>query len=75
MNNERRKQLKDWIARAKILKSQLEKIESDEEDSFESMPDGLKSTINGINSEEAIDKLNEAIECIEDAIDCVDEVV
>ena len=39
------------------------------------MPEGLQSTINGMNSEEAIDKLNEAIECVEEAIDCVDEII
>lgn len=75
MNNERRKQLKSWVEKAKILKLQLEKIESEEEEAFDNMPEGLQSTINGMNSEEAIDKLNEAIECVEEAIDCVDEII
>ena len=75
MNNERRKQLKSWVEKAKILKLQLEQIESEEEEAFDNMPEGLQSTINGTNSEEAIDKLNEAIECVEEAIDCVDEII
>ena len=75
MNNERRKQLKRWVEKAKVLKFQLEQIESEEEESFDNMPEGLQSTINGMNSEEAIDKLNEAIECVEEAIDCVDEII
>ena len=75
MNNERRKQLKNWVEKAKVLKFQLEQIESEEEEAFDNMPEGLQSTINGTNSEEAIDKLNEAIERVEEAIDCVDEII
>ena len=75
MNNERRKQLKSWVEKAKALKFQLEQIESEEEEAFDNMPEGLQSTINSMNSEEAIDKLNEAIECVEEAIDCVDEII
>lgn len=75
MNNERRKQLKSWVEKAKALKFQLEQIESEEEEAFDNMPEGLQSTINGMNSEEAIDKLNEAIECVEEAIDCIDEII
>lgn len=75
MNNERRKQLKSWVEKAKVLKFQLEQIESEEEEAFDNMPEGLQSTINGMSSEEAIDKLNEAIECVEEAIDCVDEII
>ena len=75
MNNQRRKKLKDWIRKAQGLKNDLENIAMEEEMAFESMPEGLQSTMNGMNSEEAIDKLNEAIECVEESIDCINEII
>ena len=75
MNNERRKQARQWIAKARALQSELECIASDEEEAFDNMPEGLRSTINGMNSEEAIDKFNEAIECVEEAIECIEEII
>lgn len=75
MNNKRRQQLREWIKRIEIIKNELESICSDEEDSFEMMPEGLKGTINGINSEEAIDKMNDAIICVEEAVEAIEEIV
>ena len=75
MNNERRKQLKELIKKIEILKSELERIESEEEFAFDSMPEGLQGTLNGMNSEEAIDKMTEAIECIDEAIECIEEII
>ena len=75
MNNQRRRKLKEWVVKAQGLKSELESIVMEEEMAFENMPEGLQATMNGMNSEEAIDKLNEAIECVEEAIDCVNEIV
>lgn len=75
MNNKRRQQLKEWIKRIEIVKSELESICSDEEDSFEMMPEGLKGTLNGMNSEEAIDKMNDAIICVEEAVEAIEEII
>jgi hypothetical protein len=75
MNNKRRQQLKEWIKSIEQKKRELEKICSDEEDSFEMMPEGLKGTLNGMNSEEAIDKMNDAIVCIEEAVEAVEEII
>ena len=74
MNKKRRQQLQEWLKKLEILKKELESICSDEEYSFDNMPEGLQSSMNGMNSEEAIDKMNEAAECIEDAISCVEEI-
>ena len=80
MNKNRRQQLKEWKYRASLwveqgeaLKSELESIHSDEEMYFDCMPENLQGSQNGINSEEAIDKMNEAIECLDDAIGYVNE--
>ena len=75
MNNERRKQLRELIKKVEILKGDLERIESDEEFAYDNMPENLQSTLNGTNSEEAIEKMNEAIEYIDDAIGCIEEII
>ena len=75
MNKNRRQQLREWIKRIEAIKSELESICSDEEDSFEMMPEGFKGTTNGMNSEEAIDKMNDAIICIEEAVETIEEII
>lgn len=75
MNNTRRKQLREWIKRIEVIKGELELICSDEEDSFEMMPEGLKYASNGMNSEEAIEKMNDAIVCIEEAVEAIEEII
>ena len=75
MNNGRRKQLRELIKKIEVLKDELERIEGDEEFAYDSMPEGVQSALNGMNSEEAIDKMNEAIECIDEAIECIEEII
>ena len=75
MNNNRRKQLKIWINKIGAIKNELETICSDEECSFDMMPDGIKGTLNGMNSEEAIDKMNDAIVCMEEAVELIEEII
>ena len=75
MNKARRQQLRKWLEDLENIKSELESICSDEEESFDNMPDGPKSSLNGMNSEEAIDLMNEAISSIEDAIDSIENII
>ena len=75
MNKNRRKQLKEWIKRIEAIKEELESICAEEEESFDMMPEGLQSSVNGMNSEEAIDKMNDAMVCIEEAIETIEEIV
>ena len=75
MNNKRRQQLREWIKSMEQKKRELERILSDEEDSFDMMPEGLKGTMNGMNSEEAIDKMNDAVTCIEEAVESIEEII
>lgn len=75
MNKSRRQQLREWIKRIETIRGELELICSDEEDSFEMMPEGLKGTMNGMASEEAIDKMNDAIACIEEAVETIEEII
>lgn len=75
MNNKRRQQLKMWIKDIELKKRELERILTDEEDSFEMMPEGIKGTLNGMNSEEAMDKINDAIICIEEAVESIEGII
>ncbi len=75
MNKARRQQLKKWLEDMEAIKSELEMICSDEEESFDNMPEGVKASQNGMNSEEAIDIMNEAVSSIENAISVIEDIV
>ena len=75
MNNERRKKLREWLKKVGVLRDELESICSDEEMSFDMLPENLQGSVNGMNSEEAIDKMNEAMECLDDAVNAVEEIL
>lgn len=75
MNKSRRQQLKEWIKRMDAIKSELESICSDEEECFDGMPENLQGSSNGMNSEEAIDKMNDAISYIEEAVEAIEEIL
>ena len=89
MNKKRRQQLKEWKQKVEKwarqgaeIKDELESIHSEEEECFDMMPESLQGSANGMNSEEAIDKMNEAIECldeafesIESATECIEEII
>lgn len=75
MNKNRRQLLKLWIKRMEDLKRNLEEIISDEEEYFDMMPENLQGSTNGMNSEEAIDKMNDAIVCLEEAVEAIEEIL
>ena len=75
MNNKRRQQLRKLIEKMETLKNELESIESDEQDYFDGMPENLQGSTNGMNSEEAIDKMADAIVCVEEAIEAIEEII
>lgn len=75
MNNKRRQQLKILIEKMKALKNELEIIESDEQWYFDIMPENLQGSMNGMNSEDAIDKIEDSISYIEEAIEAIEEII
>ena len=74
MNNTRRKEIKKAIAIIKTSIDLLESILTDEEEAFDNMLDGVKTSDNGIASEEAQDNLNDAIATLEEAVECLEEI-
>lgn len=75
MNNKRREQLRKLIEKMEVLRDELEMIESDEQEYFDTMPENLQGSQNGMNSEEAIDKMEDAIACVEEAIEAIEEIM
>lgn len=75
MNKDRRRQLRQLIEKMGTLKNELEIIESDEQEYFDSMPENLQGSMNGMNSEEALDKMADAIICVEEAIEAIEEII
>lgn len=75
MNNNRRAELRVIIKKMESLKGELERVESDEQEYFDGMPENLQGSMNGMNSEEALDKIAEAIVCVEDAIEAIEGIV
>ena len=75
MNKNRRQQLREWIERVNVIKYGLESILAEEEEYFDNIPENLQGSMNGMNSEESIDKMNDAIESIEEAIGSIEEII
>lgn len=75
MNNQRRKEIKKIIEKMYDIKTEIESVLSDEEFSFDNMPEGLQNSERGMNSEEAIDLLNEAIDNIEGSIENLEDII
>ena len=74
MNKQRRKKINDNINILGSIKSNLESILSDEEYSFENMPENLQGSIRGEESENAIDLLYEAINNLDDIMNSLTEI-
>ena len=82
MNKTRRKELMEWVqrvekwtAQGESLKYALENICDDEQDYFNSMPEGFQCGQRGMDAEDAIDAMNEAMESIDIAIDSAEESI
>lgn len=63
--------LKDGIA--EVL-SNIETVLDGERDAFENLPEGLKNSFRGMESEEAIENLEKAIDLISDRLTHPDEI-
>ena len=71
MNNARRKEI---IKAIKQIRNLVSNILSDEINSYDNMPDGLKESQNGYNSEDAQDNLDSEIDSLEEAIQYLEEI-
>lgn len=74
MNKERRKRIADAIAAIGKIESLVQNILDDEQEAYDNMLEGAKSSENGITSEDAQDNLDSAIEALEEAISYLEEI-
>ena len=74
MNKQRRKQISDQIKLIEQAKSNLESILSDEEFSFDNMPENLQGSMRGEESQEAIDIMSEVIDILSDVCDNLENI-
>ena len=82
MNDKRRRrisELKTQIDFAnnylKEASKKLSSILSEEQDAFDNMPEGLQSSMRGMDSEDAIDLMEEAIDSLDDAIKSLGDIL
>ena len=72
MNKARRKEIQKSIGE---IRDVLQNILDDERDAYDSMPEGLQSSENGIASMDAQENLEAAVDALEEAIFCLEDVV
>lgn len=74
MNNEQRKQLKNWIIKMEGLKTELENYLNNEQEKFDNIPENLQGSQRAQDSEDAIGCMEEAIELFDEIISIIEEI-
>lgn len=69
MNKQRRKLISNCAKELENVKGKIEEILSDEEFSFDNMPENLQGSIRGEESQEAMDMLTEVISNLDDCVE------
>lgn len=82
MNKERRKKLDllgikmgNIVKEIEDIKNQLNDVLVDEENAFDSMPEGLQVSERGMNSEESIDLMYDIKDKLEQCIDNINDII
>lgn len=74
MNKDRRKKILDIVEKANQIKTELEAINDEEQNVYDSMPENLQNSMRGEDSENAIDCMTEAGERITEFIEALEEI-
>lgn len=75
MNNERRKEIAKATGMIEEAKAILEQAQSDEQDSYDNMPEGLQSGDRGQAAEQAASELQEAVDSLDGALANIETAV
>lgn len=82
MNKSRRNKLDRISGRLEAVKveigditAELKNVLIDEENAFESMPEGLQASERGMNSEESIDLMYDIEDCLKKSIEDIDDII
>jgi len=71
MNNQRRKEIQAVIDELAALRSRVEDLQNEEQESYDNMPEGLQQSERGEKAEQAASRLEDALTAfdeIEDAL-------
>lgn len=68
MNKARRLSIMKTINSLQILKSDVENIQSEEQDAYDNLPESLQDSERGDRMQEAIDNLDDAMTLIDEAV-------
>lgn len=74
MNNQRRKSIKEVIAKINTIKDLVQNIYDEEQEAYENMPENLRESERAMDSEEAQENLEAVIEVLDEAIDYLGEI-
>lgn len=66
MNQQRRKEIQAVLNELADLRSRIESVQSDEQDAYDNMPEGLQQSERGQNAEEACSRLEDALTAFDD---------
>lgn len=75
MNNQRRKELDNWMKKLDDLKEELDQIATDEQDSLYNLPENLQNSQRGYAIQDAADKLNDALDLFDVIVDYVEDAI
>lgn len=69
MNNKRRNQIAALLDRIEEVCTEIEDLQSEEQDYYDNMPESLQGSEKGENAEAAIDALNSATQSLREAVE------
>lgn len=75
MNKKDRKVISGWIDNLERIKSEIEDMQSEEEEKFDNLPDGIQESERGERMIESIEYLGDSVSSIEEAIDSLNEAM
>ena len=75
MNDKRRSKLKSAAVTLQDVKNILERVQEEEQDALDNVPENLEFSRHVEEMEFAVDSIDDAISSIEDAVDSITEIL
>lgn len=75
MNSKRRKELSISVSILESAKDKISEVKLEEEFVYDGIPDNLKESERGIESENAIDAMDESIDMIDEIIEKINDII
>ena len=75
MNTQRRKAIQAVLNELADLRSRIESAQSDEQDAYDNMPEGLQQSERGQKAEESCSRLDDAITAFDDLESALNDAI